>query len=82
MRLARQSSFAAVPKERIRLIPVPWLLISAFWLLIALASAVEMWLLRPDDVGGVLRFAATQWLPWVFLTPLIVWLSSVSLWNE
>lgn len=54
----------------------PWFLMSAFWLLLAVASAVEMWLLRPDDLAGDLRFAATQWLPWVFLTPLLMWLSA------
>lgn len=54
----------------------PWFLMSAFWLLLAAASAFEMWLLRPDDLVGDLRFAATQWLPWVFLTPLLMWLSN------
>ena len=57
--------------------PEQWWLLSAFWLLIAAGSLIDMALFRPPNEGDAFRFAAIQWMPWVFLTPLIVWISSV-----
>ena len=53
-----------------------WWLVSSFWLLIALASWLEMWLLRSVDPLDALRYTGVQWLPWVFLTPPIFWLTA------
>ena len=54
-----------------------WLLISAFWLLIASASVLEATLLRSNSFADALKSASIQWLPWVLLSPIILWLSSV-----
>ena len=53
-----------------------WWMVSAFWLLIAAASALESWLLRSVDFRYAVRFAAWQWLPWMVLSPAILWLGS------
>jgi two-component sensor histidine kinase len=54
-----------------------WLLISAFWLLIASASVLEATLLRSNSFTDALKSASIQWLPWVLLSPVILWLSTV-----
>jgi two-component system, LytTR family, sensor kinase len=53
-----------------------WWLVSGFWLLIALASMLEMSLFHPSDFTDLLRFAARQWLPWILLSPLIMWIAT------
>ena len=53
-----------------------WWLVTAFWLFIALASALEMSLLQSADIGRALTSALVRLAPWTFLTPLIVWTSS------
>ncbi|HZR20543.1 MAG TPA: histidine kinase [Verrucomicrobiae bacterium] len=53
-----------------------WWLVTAFWLFIALASALEMSLLQSAAVGQALLVALVRLLPWVFLTPLVVWTCS------
>lgn len=53
-----------------------WWLVTAFWLFIALANALEMSLLRSEAIGQSLVVALVRLLPWIFLTPLIVWTSS------
>ena len=53
-----------------------WWLVTAFWLFIALASALEMSLLQSADIGQALMVALVRLAPWTFLTPLIVWTSS------
>jgi two-component sensor histidine kinase len=54
-----------------------WWLVTAFWLFIALASALEMALLQSAHLGQALVAAVMRLLPWIFLTPLVVWVSSV-----
>ena len=53
-----------------------WWLVTAFWLFIALASALEMSLLQSAHIAESLLAAVLRLLPWVFLTPLIVWTCS------
>ncbi len=53
-----------------------WWLVIAFWLFIAVASALEMALLQSADMVQSLLAAFLRLLPWVFLTPLIVWTAS------
>ncbi len=53
-----------------------WSLVAAFWLLVALASALEMALLQSANMEQALVAALFRLLPWTFLTPLIVWTSS------
>jgi two-component sensor histidine kinase len=53
-----------------------WWLVTAFWLLVALASAMEMSLLQSAGIGQALLVALVRLAPWTFLTPLIVWTSS------
>ena len=53
-----------------------WWLVTAFWLFIALASALEMALLQSADIGQALLVALVRLAPWTFLTPLIVWTCS------
>ena len=53
-----------------------WWLVTAFWLFIALASALEMSLLQAAYIGQALAVALVRLVPWVFLTPVIVWVSS------
>ena len=53
-----------------------WWLVTAFWLFIALASALEMALLQAADLRQALIAALVRLAPWILLTPLIVWTSS------
>lgn len=53
-----------------------WWLVTAFWLFIALASALEMSLLQSANIGQALVVALVRLVPWIFLTPLVVWVSS------
>jgi signal transduction histidine kinase len=53
-----------------------WWLVTAFWLFIALASALEMSLMQSAAIVQSLLVALTRLLPWVFLTPLVVWTCS------
>ena len=53
-----------------------WWLVTAFWLFIALASALEMSLLQSAHLGQALVVALVRLVPWIFLTPLVVWVSS------
>ena len=50
--------------------------ISGFWVLIALATALQDWLTLRADLGSAVRFAASLWLPWALLTPAVAWLST------
>lgn len=54
-----------------------WWLVTAFWLFIAFASALEMSVLRSANIQQALEDALVRLVPWVFLTPLVVWVSSV-----
>src|SRR3974390_463027 len=54
-----------------------WWLVTAFWLFIALASALETSLLQSAQIRQSLFVALVRLLPWIFLTPLVVWTSSV-----
>lgn len=53
-----------------------WVMISGFWVLIALATALQDWLTLRGDLGAAVRFAASLWLPWALLTPAVAWLST------
>jgi hypothetical protein len=53
-----------------------WWLVTAFWLFIALASALETSLLQSADIGRALVVALVRLAPWIVLTPVIVWASS------
>lgn len=53
-----------------------WVMISAFWVLITLATALQDWLTQQGDFLLALRFAGSLWLPWAFLTPGIAWFST------
>jgi two-component system LytT family sensor kinase len=54
-----------------------WWLVTAFWLFIAFVSALEMSMLRSANIQQALADALVRLVPWVFLTPLVVWVSSV-----
>jgi hypothetical protein len=54
-----------------------WWLVTAFWLFIALALALEASLLQSANIGPALVVALVRLVPWIFLTPLVVWVSSV-----
>ena len=53
-----------------------WWLVTAFWLFIALASALEMALLQSADIRQALVAALVRLVPWILLTPLVVWAAS------
>lgn len=53
-----------------------WWLVTAFWLFIALALAVEMFVLQFTGLKQSLVDGLVRLLPWVFLTPLVVWTAS------
>jgi two-component sensor histidine kinase len=57
-------------------LPSLWPLVSCMWLFIALAFMVEECLEHPSDIFQSVQFVSVRWLPWVFLTPVIYWLSS------
>ena len=54
-----------------------WWLVTAFWLFIALALALEASLLQSANIGPAFVVALVRLVPWIFLTPLVVWVSSV-----
>jgi len=64
--------------------PVPaatsryWIPLSAFWALITLATALQEWLILRGEFWAAFRFAASIWLPWSFLTPVIVWFTNAN----
>src|SRR5215472_10673805 len=51
-------------------------MVTAFWLFIAVASALEMALLQSANIGQALVVALVRLVPWIFLTPLVVWVST------
>jgi len=51
-------------------------MISAFWVVITLDTTLHDWLMWHGDFMPAMRFAASMWLPWAFLTPGIVWFST------
>lgn len=53
-----------------------WIPISAFWVLITLASALQELLILHGEFWAAFRFAGSLWLPWAFLTPAIVWFTN------
>jgi two-component sensor histidine kinase len=53
-----------------------WWLFSVFWLLIALASVLEAWIFRSITLSDAVRSASRQWLPWMLLSPIVLWLSA------
>jgi len=55
-----------------------WIPISAFWALITLATVLQEWLILRGDFWANVRFAASVWLPWSVLTPLIVWVTEAN----
>jgi two-component sensor histidine kinase len=72
----KEISVNVPPSTRGGMVAQWWWMVSAFWLLIAVASALESWLLRSVDLRYAVRFAAWQWLPWMVLSPAILWLGS------
>ena len=50
-----------------------WWLVTAFWLFIALASALEMSLLQSARMSVSLLAALMRFIPWLLLTPVIIW---------
>jgi len=54
-----------------------WWLVTAFWLFIAVALALEASLLQSANIGTAFAVAFVRLVPWIFLTPLVVWVSSV-----
>lgn len=63
-------------RARQRRFLILWLLVSAFWLSISLAAALEMSFLQSANLGQSLWFALGRAAPWIFLSPLIFWVSS------
>ncbi len=53
-----------------------WWFVSGFWLLLTLAVVLAESMEFPYDITHGLRVASTRWLPWVFLTPALSWLTS------
>ena len=53
-----------------------WWLVAAFWLFIALASALEMSLLQSARISVSLVAALMRFIPWLILTPVIIWTCS------
>jgi len=53
-----------------------WWLVIAFWLFIALATALEMSLLQPARMAVSLIAALMRFIPWLLLTPVIIWTCS------
>ncbi len=68
---------AKAPHGRGWRFPSFWWLVTAFWLFVAVASALETSLLQSASIGRALLVAVIRLVPWIFLTPLIVWVSSV-----
>ena len=68
---------AAPPKTHRWRVSSFWWLVTAFWLSIAFVSALEMSVLRSANIRQALGEALARLVPWVFLTPLVVWVSSV-----
>jgi two-component sensor histidine kinase len=63
-------------RARQRRFLILWLLVSAFWLSISIAAALEMSFMQSADLAQSLWFALGRAAPWIFLTPLIFWVSS------
>ncbi len=55
-----------------------WIPISAFWALITLAAALQEWLILRGEFWPAFRFAGSIWLPWSFLTPIIIWFTNTN----
>ncbi len=53
-----------------------WWLVTAFWLFVALASALETSLLQSANIGRASVVALIRLVPWIVITPVIVWISS------
>ena len=72
-------NLAGVPVADSRLWRFPsfWWLVTAFWLFIALASALEMALLQSANLRQAFFAAMVRLIPWIFLTPIVVWAASV-----
>jgi two-component sensor histidine kinase len=73
----RAAEAADVSSGQGRRFPSFWWLVTAFWLFIALASALETSLLQSADMWQALVVALVRLAPWILLTPMIVWASSV-----
>lgn len=50
--------------------------VSLFWLLIALASALEMGLFLRVPFATSLRFELVRWIPWAALSPCLIWMTA------
>lgn len=57
--------------------PIFWWVILAFWLVMSLASALEISILQSTSVREALVVSTSRLLPCILLTPLILWISSV-----
>jgi two-component system, LytTR family, sensor kinase len=66
-----------VARDRGWRFPSFWWLVTAFWLFVAVASALETSLLPSPEIGRALVVAVVRLVPWILLTPLVVWTSSV-----
>jgi two-component system LytT family sensor kinase len=53
-----------------------WSLVVAFWLFIALATALEMSLFQSARMSVSLVAALMRFIPWLMLTPIIIWTCS------
>ena len=53
-----------------------WSLVVAFWLFIAVASALEMSLLQSARMSVSIVAALMRFIPWLLLTPIIIWACS------
>lgn len=67
---------SAQTKPRLWRLSSFWWLVTAFWLFIAMASTLEMSLLQSANIRQAFIAAVVRLVPWIFLTPLIVWTSA------
>jgi two-component sensor histidine kinase len=51
-------------------------MVTAFWLILALASALEMSVLQSTSWWQAMLIALSRLAPWMLLTPVVVWVSS------
>jgi two-component sensor histidine kinase len=71
-----KTEFAPLPSSGRRAFFVEWAWISFFCLLIALASLLGASWFSTDGIPYWWRPVATQWLPWILFTPVIIWLTA------
>ena len=72
----KSRSVVETGRARRRRFALLWLLASAFWLSISLAAALEMSFFQSADLVQSIEFALGRAAPWIFLCPLIFWVTS------